>query len=685
MKGHLFLSFLLLFFVSFTFGFTPADYFSEADGTDLRSTLLATQNSDGLFGNLGDTHYTVSTLKALKADVPQTSKICSAAKDALKKKRLETIWHAANILDQLKCDYKVDPTLTASLDNELKGESLTDLYHAVSTLSILKAKDKMVTATAIPEALSFIGELAGSDGLFKENAKVDPTPYHAGLAFHTLALIKNNFVITADDQEQADVILEAAAQIFSNAIVDENLYEFSDPDPLYHLRATSVIFTGLDALAGAFPDASLDVNEEYLAGVAGYFLKHKHVSNSHDAFHLLNGLKACAKNNFGMSPLVVSLPKKSILASAATKGEDAFIKIRVTDVFGRFASKTRVYIVKAFPTAQETTTVMQNQEALPVSSDNTLYSFNFLAIKPDQGFYTFELSVTPLDKNSGFFADDRVSRNVKVVVSIELTDVSVLVADSATEDEEAEFATPVSYPKRLGELLRANVFQHVVVGFRVRVAGKPVLVHQAFVIFTNQETNEQAIFVAHRQGRKYKLALGLDSNVQAFHARSGKYSIHLVVGDSFVQNPIYWELGTVQINFGKQSQNLTVSTGLEHYQPLPEIHHTFNPPAKRPKEIISLFFTAAVLVPLLVLFIGLGYVRANIRGFPFSGASFLWATGFQGCIGAILALFVIYWLKLNMIQALGYLALIGIPTVFLGQKALRHVAQTRIAETSKKE
>lgn len=662
---------------------TPTEYFSDADAAALKSLLLSTQKADGSFGSLHDTHYAVSALNQINADVPNT-KVCAFVKEALKHKghTAASLWHAVSLVDLLKCtDAKVDQPLITLLENEVKSDSLTNIYHALSSMALLKAKGHTFSPTATSQVVTAIAQLGGADGLFKDDTDAEEsTAYHAGLAFHSLAILKNHFTISADDNEQVDTIVEGATAVFDSAIVEDSVYEFSDPSRLHHLRATSTVLTGLDALTGAGYD--LGVNSEQLAGVAQYLILHKHVSNSHDAHYLLQGLHTLVKNNFKQSPLVLSLPKKSVLASATAKGEEGLLQVRVTDVFGHAATKARVYVVKAFNTAQPATVILQNQEATPVASDSTLYSFNFLATKPDQGFYTFEFSVTPANKNSTFFAEPRVTRNVKVVVTAEVTDVTIHVADSAAEEEDTEFAIPVHYPKQLDEVLRANFFQHLFLSFRVRVAGKPVTAQQAFVIFTNEETKEQAIFVANRQGKKYKLSLGLSANIQAFNAHSGKYSILLVVGDSFIQNPISWQLGSVQLNFGKHAVEVPAPSNSTR---APELHHTFNPPAKRPRSAISLIFTIAVLSPLLLLFIGLGYVRANIYGFPTGGLSFLSAVGFLGCIGALMALNVVYFLYLNMIQTLGYLALIGIPTIFIGHQALKHLADQRLAaEDAKK-
>ncbi len=58
------------------------------------------------------------------------------------------------------------------------------------------------------------------------------------------------------------------------------------------------------------------------------------MSNAVDAYHLLRALKTVASNVWKKSPLVVTLPNSSVLASS--KGEDSLVKV--------FASKRLVCV-----------------------------------------------------------------------------------------------------------------------------------------------------------------------------------------------------------------------------------------------------------------------------------------------------------------------------------------------------
>jgi len=354
--------------------------------------------------------------------------------------------------------------------------------------------------------------------------------------------------------------------------------------------------------------------------------------------------------------------------------------VQVTDIFGRFATPVHVFIAKVFPVDQEKQLITSNQNAKPVSADprNTIYSAAVFSTKPEQGLYSLELNVAPLEKSSPYFPIDDITRTVKFVAVIELADVNLQVSDSKEQDDTCAYASTsinLHYPNPATEVIRVNVLHSVLFSFRVQASGRPITVKQAFLKFTNLDTHNEAIFVAEQQGKKYKLVLPLKDHVDAFKGHSGRYSVTLIVGDPLIQNSISWDVATLNIHFGKfQRDSLpTVVSG-----PLPEILHQFRAPETVPPPQVSYVFTAFVLSPFLLFLGGLLYTKANLGKFPVNNAKELfYAVGFQGCIGAILGLFVIYWLRLNMMQTLRYLALFGVLAIFLGHRALRFLARNR--------
>eukprot|EP00463_Aulacantha_scolymantha_P001175 TRINITY_DN1834_c0_g1_i1.p2 TRINITY_DN1834_c0_g1~~TRINITY_DN1834_c0_g1_i1.p2 ORF type:complete len:82 (+),score=6.98 TRINITY_DN1834_c0_g1_i1:150-395(+) len=77
-------------------------------------------------------------------------------------------------------------------------------------------------------------------------------------------------------------------------------------------------------------------------------------------------------------------------------------------------------------------------------------------------------------------------------------------------------------------------------------------------------------------------------------------------------------------------------------------------------------------------------VALNIKlNLPKSPTEFLAAMLFQGCIAAFLALYILYWLKLTIFQALLGIAALSIFAIFSGNKSLR-LLHEREAKPKKK-
>lgn len=112
------------------------------------------------------------------------------------------------------------------------------------------------------------------------------------------------------------------------------------------------------------------------------------------------------------------------------------------------------------------------------------------------------------------------------------------------------------------------------------------------------------------------------------------------------------------------------------YSPKPEIVHQFRQPENRPPRIVSDVFTALCAAPLLILLILWAKLGVNVSNFTIS----LSALGFHLGFGGILALFGIFWLRLNMFETLRLLIPLGIATLFFGNRLLRSIAARKASE-----
>jgi len=80
--------------------------------------------------------------------------------------------------------------------------------------------------------------------------------------------------------------------------------------------------------------------------------------------------------------LEVSLLTKTV----SSKKNEGFVKVRVTDEAGKPVPKTKVTLLKAYPTEQPNTLLVSNQE-FQADADQTTYQYNFINAKPETGSY----------------------------------------------------------------------------------------------------------------------------------------------------------------------------------------------------------------------------------------------------------------------------------------------------------
>jgi len=191
----------------------------------------------------------------------------------------------------------------------------------------------------------------------------------------------------------------------------------------------------------------------------------------------------------------------------------------------------------------------------------------------------------------------------------------------------------------------------------------PITPQQAIVKLTNKATGHEADFVtkANRATGKHDITINPSTFGEAFKYQSGQYSIDIVVADVSIKNPTIWRIvDTIEV----VSTSAPTKKKLPlYYEPLlhesdisigqlPEIHHVFRVPDKRPPEIVSYAFALGSLGLLATLPIILILSGANVKGLTINPLPYL----YLGTVGLIFSLYGFYWYTLNMFQLLGYLS-----------------------------
>lgn len=69
-----------------------------------------------------------------------------------------------------------------------------------------------------------------------------------------------------------------------------------------------------------------------------------------------------------------------------------------------------------------------------------------------------------------------------------------------------------------------------------------------------------------------------------------------------------------------------------------------------------------------------------VQGFPKDGSGRVAALAFHGGIASILSLYTLFWLKLNLMQTLPLLLVLGVFTTVAGYNALSQQADSRLKQ-----
>ena len=98
------------------------------------------------------------------------------------------------------------------------------------------------------------------------------------------------------------------------------------------------------------------------------------------------------------------------------------------------------------------------------------------------------------------------------------------------------------------------------------------------------------------------------------HMQDGAHSLDVLIGDNALDVPVIWPLGTVAVSHHTSDDSQTGLTAIDALlRPKPEIVHLQRTQGPRPLSIVSVFFTALALAPLLLLYLMLSSVGANLK------------------------------------------------------------------------
>ncbi|XP_055608052.1 dolichyl-diphosphooligosaccharide--protein glycosyltransferase subunit 2 [Uranotaenia lowii] len=474
----------------------------------------------------------------------------------------------------------------------------------------------------------------------------------------SLNSLGHGFVVASEIGAQGAYAFDRIEEAFVQADeVDGKMLQFEGG-----LSITALVVNSAFKLSASLKKP-VPLNADQAVKFAAYFLSRASVQTPKGISILLEALNTLSSEK-SIAPISVTLGGNGQL-----QHDSPILAVQISDLQGK-AIKPALAVVSATVTSKITKQPLGTKfNLVPSNSDPTTYTFNLKSSNPTRGQYK-------VDVEAGTY---KQSLAVAVLGKVKVDSLEIGIGDSDSTSAPKKYT--VKYGSKLDSELAADSQQKLVLRTQLldETTGKPVTVHQAFVLLKNKATKQEIIFVAEADTSKtYKFEMDVGARSADFGFKSGAYSVEIIVGDALISNSFRWLVADVNIKFTgeapKESANLV-------RQPLPEIIHQFRVPEKRPLRVVSDLFTALCLAPLGLLILLWLKLRANVSNFPFS----LSAIGFHLGLGTILALFGVFWLKLNMFDTVRYLIPLALATFLCGNRLLRSIAAARGASSEKQQ
>ncbi|XP_042003675.1 dolichyl-diphosphooligosaccharide--protein glycosyltransferase subunit 2-like [Salvia splendens] len=661
--------------------------FSPVSESHRSAALELFSLADGSYGSLEETYEALKTFKVLgiekKHDITTSS--CASVAHTLKStsSASKDYFQALRVNSILKCD--LNSEAFRGTESKLKGSlnganSLIDFYYSIGGLVLLKEQTPEVDvhlgdADRIFRSIKALGQ---SDGRWRLNSNNPESSNNAaGIALEALAGVIS-LATPQIDNSLITTLKNDLLKLFDGIErYDDGTYYFDEKHvgALGHqspISASASVVRGITAVA-AVTSENLNLPGDKILGLAKFFLGVGIPGSAQDLYHQIDAL-SCLENIRESTPLILSLPATVI---SVTKKDQ--LKVRVSTVLGSPARTLSVRLMQIFVSGSKDASVIDQK--LKFNAVSGMHVLETLPKNIDVGSYvfSFEIIFDNPEHKKAYVTGGRTRVLVDITGVIKIGNAEIVILDG--DHGSIETQKKLTLPGGNDVALSANHLQKLRLSFDLTTpSGNAFNPHQAFLKLRH-ESEVDHIFLVGNSGKKFEIILDFLGLVEKFFYLSGRYDIQLTVGDSDMENSFLQPLGYVELDLPDAPEKAARPPPqpvdpYSRYGPKPEIAHIFRDPEKRPAKELSLVFLGLVLIPFFGFLAGLVQLRANLKNFPKATVPSTFALLFHLGIAAVLALYALFWLKLDLFTTLKALGLLGMFLMFVGHKTLSHLAST---------
>ncbi|KAL6840381.1 hypothetical protein ACP4OV_030191 [Aristida adscensionis] len=645
---------------------------------------LFAPSADGSFGDLERTNEAVRTFQILGVEKYKslTGKACKFAAEKLASPAsspAKDLFHAVRISGALGCsvDAAVYDGVAARLKAVIKDtNSLLEFYYSIGGLLSIKEQGHKVVLSDAESTFHAIKALSQSDGRWRyDTNSAESSTFAAGIALEALAGVVS--LANAEvDQSMIGVVKNDILKLFDTIkSYDDGTFYFDEKHVDANeykgpITTSASVVRGLTSFA-TVTSGKLKIPGEKILGLAKFFLGIGLPGSAKDCFNQIESL-SFLENNRVFIPLILSLPSK--VFSLTSKDQ---LKVEVTTVFGSAAPPLKVNLVQV--SGSDSKVISSENKELQFDRDNNVHYLDIAPLKIDVGKYSlvFEISLQEAEHETVYATGGRNTENVIITGLIKVDKAEIAISDNDAGTVESVQKLDLLTDTKVS--LSANHLQKLRLSFQLTTPlGHTFKPHQVFLKLKH-ESQVEHIFVVPGSARQFKIVLDFLGLVEKFYYLSGRYDLELAVGDAAMENSFLRALGHLELDLPEAPEKAPRPPAqavdpFSKFGPKAEISHIFRAPEKRPPKELSLAFTGLTLVPFVGFLIGLMRLGVNLKNFPSLPGPAAFASLFHAGIGAVLLLYVLFWIKLDLFTTLKYLGFLGVILVFVGHRTLSYLS-----------
>ena len=603
--------------------------FTSADTTRIVTDLSRQQP----FDDAQSIHSHLHTLTLLQQPLHKADKALTATLDeALSSSDVAEVHYAVAALQLLNQKPNVAAKQLSTLSSALGSSNLVTLYHAVSTLLILHDTTKLSltdTAYNLQKPLATLASLEELDHTYRLSPRAeDSNVYYTALVYEVLAGVVKAKVGGGVDKQAREALGHSKAVLATDR-------SYGLPVDVSQLQAVGALVAAVGYLSSAVGE-KVSWSKQEVEEVAGYLLANRWTSDVDEIHAVVTGLHAIAGFPDNVQPAVVSV------------GSDG-LKASVSNVLG---------------TASKSGSV---STSISSAEGKTIDSGKWSSAAP--GLYTATHTVD----------GSHVALPLRRTTTLRSLAASITITDSPKAADKDDTVSTVTYPAVLGQPYTADGSKYVYVRVTVDCDIAP---SQVVVLFTRTTSAKPELdsnatsstpFTARKVSDGAHVARINVGSLDVMEALGGggSFIVHVLVGDVLLNEPVDWAVANLELTLPR----ITTASTLD--QPVVPIAHTFRPTDHKRSYLLPLIFTGALIAVFALLLLRVLAI-VNIELPP--AAESLWALAFQGALVGLMVLYVLYWLRLNIFQALSGSVVLAIAAVLTGNKALTalHIRKSKL-------